>query len=1373
MEEVNKQLQALVVVFILSIITWRDKGSVSAESLWGREINFMQKDCGYWLIRPEYSIPVLEEFSACVNVKRKIDNSRWTAFMYLNPDRTQVELGLKGEESDLQAVMFGSVWSATLNVTLDNWHSICITWSMFMSEPKVYVNGTIVALKLSSKGLPASPNCCRLAANGSLTLGVAHNFVEDKMIIETGTDLKGSLSLFRVWGRTRTAEEISAMACTDGDILHWEARIWNQNQNCDPMQDINLQCEWPFYEVHIAFSIHRKDGNATNNYDARDIAHHWLRNVLPSHIYVNKVSVHPLGGSLTHSQSTPSGISQFVCMAYLNVIPKADVGKMQDELSQILTPGYIDEQWNLLPTSDSIFIYPLDDLTSDPSTVVTGTLAHTTERPTTTSFQPTSTTESVTIEQTTPTSPIIIETTVTESSSTITEASVFTSTTTRLTSTPFITTTISSVTTKDASSSTAMASTISYITTVPYMNTTLAESSSTITEATVSSSTSSQILTISTCSSSISTEGRKSDRFFNVNLTVTIHGFGYNPDSIIQVWLYETLSSENIAVLNLRRYTTSKHAQPESVEKHTKSSKVVEKRHIKHKQTSHSCTFQTKVTTSLNIKETQEQIHKLLDKPYTIGAIRLDTRPEDILISHIDPGSCPEHNHHTRQGLFRWPQTEAEISISLPCKGNPQNKADRNCKLDAASNKAVWSSPDLTQCKVVVRSITDLKDITVTTDNAEDILNIIEDVLHENKDLDENELATVLQKLSDVINVSAITQQLGEVIINITSDILESESNLVPFTNSILNITEAVGDQMFGFTGESTSLVAPALAISVVNIDPEIFHNLTFGVSSTNEGSYPEIYINQDPFDDTVAFIALPSVIQESFPIHNHTSPRVQFQFYGVSTLFKTKNDTKRKQLNTYVVSASVTNATGSIQNLKEYVAVTLHHLKAKTHDQDVMCAYWDFNKNDGYGGWNPNGCWTYNVSKDYTTCLCDHLTHFGVLLDVSRTPIDEKNEKILTLVTYMGCGVSSCFLGITVLTYTLLEKLRRDYPSKILLNLCLALLGLNLIFLLNSWISSFEIYGLCVAVAMTLHYFLLSSFTWMGLGAVNMYFALVKVFNVYVPSYILKFCLLGWGIPLIICGLVLAVKRDAYGMITSSDSKMTLDDSDMFCWVQDDAVFYASVVSYIAFILLCNSSIFLVVLIQIKNMQVNQPPGTRSGLLKDLRAVASLTFLLGLTWGLSFLAWGPIKVFLLYLFSILNSLQGFFIFVFHCLMKENVRKQWRVHLCCGVFKLEDYSEWSQTATVLPKPKPISPNKSPFIASVRSIKSNSTQSSTVSSEYSQRQASITGPNLDFVYDNILVLPRAKAVPVLSVIQHESPPATGNGHGYFQRQRMVL
>lgn len=101
-----------------------------------------------------------------------------------------------------------------------------------------------------------------------------------------------------------------------------------------------------------------------------------------------------------------------------------------------------------------------------------------------------------------------------------------------------------------------------------------------------------------------------------------------------------------------------------------------------------------------------------------------------------------------------------------------------------------------------------------------------------------------------------------------------------------------------------------------------------------------------------------------------------------------------------------------------------------------------------------------------------------------------------------------------TMLTCVWFRKLRRDYPSQILINLSLALLGLNLVFLVNSWLSSWGVYGLCVAVASMLHYFLLASFTWMGLEAVNMYFALIKVFNAYVPSYILKFCILGWGKP-------------------------------------------------------------------------------------------------------------------------------------------------------------------------------------------------------------------------------------------------------------------
>lgn len=139
------------------------------------------------------------------------------------------------------------------------------------------------------------------------------------------------------------------------------------------------------------------------------------------------------------------------------------------------------------------------------------------------------------------------------------------------------------------------------------------------------------------------------------------------------------------------------------------------------------------------------------------------------------------------------------------------------------------------------------------------------------------------------------------------------------------------------------------------------------------------------------------------------------------------------------------------------------------------------------------------------------------------------------------------------------------------------------------------------------------------------------------------------------------------------------------------------TVVAFIALILLCNICVFILVLIQIRRMKVNKPSEDSRVSLRDLRAAASLTVLLGLTWITAFFSFGPQRVLLIYPFAICNSLQGtarlavgcrdriftgnlqsnvvfarlylsvagLFIFVFHCLMNENVRKQWRAHLGC------------------------------------------------------------------------------------------------------------
>ncbi|XP_051878301.1 adhesion G-protein coupled receptor G4 [Pristis pectinata] len=282
-----------------------------------------------------------------------------------------------------------------------------------------------------------------------------------------------------------------------------------------------------------------------------------------------------------------------------------------------------------------------------------------------------------------------------------------------------------------------------------------------------------------------------------------------------------------------------------------------------------------------------------------------------------------------------------------------------------------------------------------------------------------------------------------------------------------------------------------------------------------------------------------------------------------------------------------------------------------------------------------------------------------------------------------MDVTLASNVLGIInnllVKTYTLghlsSRNLRQDHPSKILVNLCTSLFMLNMAFLSNSWMSSFHQRVLCVSAAAVLHYLVLTSCTWMCVEAVHMYLALVRVFNIYIRHYILKLCLIGWGLPATIVITLLSVDAGFYG-----DQEMRLvGPLDTFCWLQSGPAFYTSVVTYCGLVFLVNLTVSVVVLRQITVMHATRRGSSSQDRLRHhLRATAGLTVLLGLSWGFAFFAWGPAHLPFTYLFSVLNTLQGLFIFVFHCLMKDNVRTQWRLHLCCGRLKLDQYSEWSR-----------------------------------------------------------------------------------------------
>ncbi|XP_055500924.1 adhesion G-protein coupled receptor G2-like isoform X4 [Leucoraja erinacea] len=543
--------------------------------------------------------------------------------------------------------------------------------------------------------------------------------------------------------------------------------------------------------------------------------------------------------------------------------------------------------------------------------------------------------------------------------------------------------------------------------------------------------------------------------------------------------------------------------------------------------------------------------------------------------------------------------------------------------------------------------------------------------------LDEAAVAAIVSQLEEVLQMEAISTGLAMELIGRISALLSASPDVVAsFSTRLIRSVDTIGLRL-NFTTESVNITSSSLALAVSKVNGTGFGGADFRIRNITN---LQVSLDEGTTEENFAAIKLPSSLLNNLTSEDQEiASRVQFTFYERATLFQDPSMENTTILNSYIIGASVANL--SIANLMDPVRILFRNIEPTENDTYVQCVFWDFSKNNGSGGWNSDGCTTESSSSNQTICECDHLTHFGILLALSRDfNIDAKNNQILTFITYIGCGLSSILLAVTLVTYLAFDKLRRDYPSKILINLCAALLLLNMTFLIDSWISVYNIDGLCIAVAVLLHYFLLVSFTWMSLEAFHMYLALVKVFNTYVHRYMLKFSIIGWGIPIIVIAIVLIISPNNYGL--GDYDKNTNSTYDTFCWINDDTTFYVAVVAYFCVMFLLNVSIFIVVMIQfcrIKNQK--QHKNTERNVLQDMKSVAGLTFLLGITWGFAFFAWEPVNIPFMYLFAIFNTLQGAFIFAFHCLSKENVQKQWRRYLCCGKLRLAENSDWSRTAT--------------------------------------------------------------------------------------------
>ncbi|XP_057568866.1 adhesion G-protein coupled receptor G5 [Hippopotamus amphibius kiboko] len=370
---------------------------------------------------------------------------------------------------------------------------------------------------------------------------------------------------------------------------------------------------------------------------------------------------------------------------------------------------------------------------------------------------------------------------------------------------------------------------------------------------------------------------------------------------------------------------------------------------------------------------------------------------------------------------------------------------------------------------------------------------------------------------------------------------------------------------------------------------------------------------------------------------------------YFFSTRFFQK-DINSSLLNNYILGAQLSH--GHVRNLSEPVNISFWHNQS-LEGYMVTCVFWkEGASKNHWGAWSPEGCHTEHPSASQVLCRCNHLTYFAVLMQLSPAPVPAELLAPLTYISLVGCSISIVASLLTLLLHLHARK-HSDSITGIHMNLQASVLLLNVAFLLSPVLATSLVSGsACIALAATLHYALLSCLTWMAIEGFNLYLLLVRVYNIYIRRYVLKLCAVGWGVPAFLVLLLLAVKSSVYGIhgipLSDSQGNSTGFQNVSICWVQSRWVHSVLVMGYAGLTSLFNLVVLVWALRVLRRLREQEKaPDPRA--CRDTVTVLGLTVLLGTTWTLAFFSFDIFLLPQLFLFTIFNSLYGFFLFLWFC----------------------------------------------------------------------------------------------------------------------------
>ncbi|XP_059408997.1 adhesion G protein-coupled receptor E3-like [Carassius carassius] len=360
---------------------------------------------------------------------------------------------------------------------------------------------------------------------------------------------------------------------------------------------------------------------------------------------------------------------------------------------------------------------------------------------------------------------------------------------------------------------------------------------------------------------------------------------------------------------------------------------------------------------------------------------------------------------------------------------------------------------------------------------------------------------------------------------------------------------------------------------------------------------------------------------------------------------FNTSNDTNKTMMST-VISATLPKTTHT--KLTKPVNFTLKHIREFDPNGSLFCVYWNISE------WIVDGCSVLKSNSSYTVCSCDHLSTFALIMQTSSR--QSESNSLLELLNLVCVIVGLVFFTLALLTFVLCQW-SPGVNNVARINICISLLLAHLLFLLTEQFLSLirPLQVLCAVISGLLHFLFLSGFVWMFIEAVLLFICVKNLSQIsskkreVLSSGFL--CVIGYLVALVVVCVSVSLVPEAYG---SKD-----------CWIKKEKGFIWSFLGPVCVILAINTILFIRVIFSLSstlrslNSEVSQMKQTKIMVFKTLAQCV----VLGCSWILGFFTNGSNVLEILFL--ILNSQQGTFIFLIHCVFNNEVRQQYRKFFRC------------------------------------------------------------------------------------------------------------